>query len=183
MAQTKEEVCDSCYKKQLQKYYWLCFVSEFSKIIIFFVIFLFLGLTKEYGIALLSLMLLRSNGGGLHFEHYISCLLVSFSFLCGSIFLAMFVTPPHLLVCIVTLLCVPAGYYFAPITSSNRPKATPEQIKRSKQHTAFLILLFFILCFLCPHNTYLYISFWTVVLHIAQLAIAYFTKEVKKCST
>ncbi len=172
MSQTKKSAI-SDYEKQLRKYYFLCFISEFSKIIIFLLVFMAAGLTKEYFAALFALMVLRNNGGGLHFKHYISCLIVSFSFLCGSILLALFVTPPQIIVCAGILFCIPVGYCFAPITSSNRPAATPEQIKKSKRNTSIILSLFFILCCICPPNTWLYIGFWTVILHIAQLGIAY----------
>ena len=66
------------YEKKMNEYYLKCFLLEFSKICIFFIFFSLLGLIPEYLIALLSLMLLRSNGGGLHYKHYISCLAVSF---------------------------------------------------------------------------------------------------------
>lgn len=167
------------YEKKLQEYYWKCFISEFSKIIFFFLFFTLLGFTKEYFVALLSLMLLRNNGGGLHCKHYISCLLVSFLFLFGSILLAIYITPPRSIICISTLICILPGYYLVPITSCNRPAATPLQIKKSKFRTLILLSLFFILVCICPANRYLYIGFWTVILHIAQLTLAHFIKEVK----
>lgn len=168
------------YEKELQEYYWKCFISEFSKIIIFLLIFIFLNLTKEYIAALLYLMLLRNNGGGLHCKHYVSCLLVSFTFLFGSILLAMYVTPPQIFIYISILLSALIGYHLVPITSTNRPAATFEQVKKSKRTTTVIILLFFILLCICPHNTYIYIGYWTIILHIFQLIIAYSIKEVKK---
>lgn len=170
----------SAYEKKLQEYYWKCFISEFSKIIIFFVVFMLLNLTREYIVALVCLMVLRNHGGGLHCKHYLSCLLVSFAFLCGSILLGTYITPPQFFIYTATLLCTIIGYYLVPITSSNRPEATFEQIRKSKRNTVIIILLFFVLICVCPYNTYLNISFWTVILHILQLLVAHFTKEVKK---
>ncbi len=167
------------YEKKLQEYYWKCFLSEFSKIVIFFIVSIFLNLTCEYIVALLVLMILRNNGGGLHFKHYLSCLFVSFLFLYGSIYLAINVMPSRIILCLSTALCALLGHYLVPITSSNRPDATPEQQKKSKQHTLFIIFIFFITMCICPLNSYLYIEFWTVILHIMQLVIAKFIKEVK----
>lgn len=167
-------------ERKLNEYYWKCFLSEFSKICIFLVIFILLGLTKEYLFALLYLMMLRNNGGGLHCKHYTSCLLVSFTFLYSSIMLAIYIVPTKLVACTSIFLCALIGYLLAPVTSSNRPTATPEQITKSKRNTLIIIILFFTLICLCPYNTYILIGYWTVILHILQLCIAHITKEVNR---
>ena len=165
-------------ERKLNEYYWKCFLSEFSKICIFLVIFILLGLTKEYLFALLYLMILRNNGGGLHCKHYTSCLLVSFTFLYSSIMLAMHITPAKLVACTSIFLCGLLGYFLVPVTSSNRPAATTEQITKCKRNTVIIILIFFILICFCFYNTYILIGYWTVILHILQLIIAHITKEV-----
>lgn len=167
------------YEKKLNEYYWKCFFSEFSKTCLFFAIFIFLGLVPEYIVALITLIILRSNGGGLHFEHYLSCLTVSFIFIYSSILLSKYVTPPQNILYISILLCVLIGYHLVPITSSNRPPATYKQTQRSKRNTAIIILLFFIMICICPTTSYVYICYWTIILHILQLIIACL-KEVKK---
>lgn len=166
-------------EKKLNAYYWKCFLSEFSKMCIFLVIFLLLDLTREYFFALLYLMVLRNNGGGLHCKHYISCLLVSFAFLYSSILLAIHITPAKPFACISVLLCTLLGYLFVPVTSSNRPPATPVQITKCKRNTTIIMLLFFVLICLCHYTTYLLIGYWTIILHILQLIIAHIIKEVK----
>lgn len=168
------------YEKKMNEYYWKCFISEFSKICIFFIIFLLLRLTAEYFVALFFLLLLRNHGGGLHFKHYTSCLIISFSFLYGSILLAQHIMPPKSIICITCLLCILMGYYLVPVTSSNRPPATPDQVKRSKRNTTVIITLFsFVIC-ICPCNTYLNIGYWTMILHIFQLILSHINKEVTK---
>lgn len=161
------------YEKKMNEYYWKCFISEFSKICIFFIIFMLLGLTTEYFIALFFLLPLRNHGGGLHFKHYTSCLIISFSFLYGSIILAQHIMPPKSVMCITCLLCTLIGYCLVPITSSNRPAATPEQVIKSKRNTTIIIILFSTLICICPYNTYFYIGYWTIILHISQLIISY----------
>lgn len=177
---TKELSSNRSYKKRLQEYYIKCFISEFSKVLLFLCIFMFLGLTKEYFAALLFLMILRHNGGGLHFKHYFSCLLVSFSFLYASIFLALRLQPLRLILLSCTLLCALLGYFLVPITSANRPDATKEQKNVSKRNTLIIILAFFLLVCICQLNSYYYIAFWTLILHITQLIIAHSIKEVRK---
>lgn len=179
MLRTKSTKELTAYEKKLREYYWKCFISEFSKVLIFLIIFMSLQLTNEYFVALLFLMILRNNGGGLHFNHYISCLVVSFFFLCSSIFLAMGLHPTRTTLCICTILGGLIGHHLVPITSNNRPPATTTQITKSKRNTTIVIFIIIILILTCPLNTYLYIGFWTVVLHIVQLLVAYFIKEVK----
>ena len=147
--------------------------------IIFLIIFMVLHLTKEYIVALFFLMLLRNNGGGLHCNHYITCLMVSFVFLCGSIFLAKYVTPTQNIIYLSVLICALISYHLVPITSANRPSATSDQVARSKRNTIIIIALFFMLICICPYNLYLSIGYWTIMLHIFQLIIAYYKKEVE----
>lgn len=173
---TKREYTE--YELKLKKYYRLCFLSEFSKILIFFLIFLFLRLVPEYFISLLFLLPLRNHGGGLHFNHYITCLIVSFSFLCGSIFLALYVTPSKIFMCITCLVCIMLGYHLVPVTSSNRPPATAEQVRKSKRNTAIILTLFSAIICICPYHTFWYIGYWTIILHISQLILSHILKEV-----
>lgn len=179
MLHTKSPNELTVYEKKLKEYYWKCFISEFSKVLIFLTIFALLDLLPEYLIALLSLIPLRNHGGGLHCKHYLSCLLVSFSFLSASIFFATYLVPSKSFIFISTLTCALIGYCLVPITSRNRPPATFEQCKKSKKNTTIIILFFLLLLCICPHNTYLYICYWTVILHIFQLIIGYSIKEVK----
>lgn len=167
------------YEYKLRKYYWNCFISEFSKTCLFFIIFMFLDLIPEYIVALLTLISLRSNGGGLHFNKYICCLSVSFIFLFSSILLSIYVIPSEFVIIISLLACTVVGYILVPITSPNRPPATSEQIRKSKHNTTIIILTYFILICICPNTIYLLICYWTVMLHILQLIIAHI-KEVKK---
>lgn len=157
---------------KLKEYYIKCFITEISKIIIFLLIFVYMGLTTEYLIALFFLMLLRSNGGGLHFNHYASCLVISFMFLYGSIYLAQHITPPTFSMYLSIIICAITGYHLVPITCKKRPKATTKQVQRCKNKTTVIIILFILLICFCPHNTYFFIGFWTIILHILQLIAA-----------
>ena len=165
------------HDRKLKEYYWKCFLSEFSKICIFLLIFTLLDLTTEYFFALLYLIILRNNGGGLHCKHYISCLLVSFTFLYSGILLAIYVIPTRLVACTSIILCALLGYHLVPITSRNRPPATPKQITKAKRNTLTVILLFSLLICICPYNTSILIGYWTVILHILQLIVANLIKK------
>ena len=170
---------DLAYKKELHQYILKVIISEASKIIIFFFAAFYLNLVKEYFSALFFLMLLRNCGGGLHFHHYISCLFVSFIFLFSSILLAYILQPNQLILQISLLFCAFLGYILVPVTSSNRPPATDQQQQHSKQNTLFIITIYFFVICICPLNLYLYIGFWTIILHIFQLSIAHIKGGVK----
>lgn len=174
---TEKELTE--YEKKLKEYYWKCFISEISKTIFFLIIFTLFHLTTEYFIALFFLTLFRTNGGGLHFQHYISCMIVSFVFLAASIFLALYVKPQLTIMMICLLLCLVIGYLLVPITSINRPPATPVQVFKSKRNTCIIMSVFILLIYICPDSPYLLIGYWTVILHILQLIIAYAIREVK----
>lgn len=164
---------DIAYQKKLQIYMIKALFCEVSKIIIFLLVFMRLNLTKEYFAALIALMLLRNHGGGLHFKHYISCLFVSFLFLYASIQLAYLCQPDRIIMALCTLVCALAGWLLVPITSTSRPPATEQQKKHSKRNTLILILAFCFAICICPLIPYLYIGFWTIILHIFQLVIAH----------
>lgn len=160
------------YEKKLRNYIFQALFMEISKIVIFLIIAIYLNLVTEYLVALLILMLLRHNGGGLHFKHYFSCLIVSFIFVYSSIFLGLYAQPSRLFLMLSVLICILPGYYLVPITSTNRPAATETQIKKSKKYTTYILLLFFCTVCYAPLNKYIYIGYWTTILHIFQLIIA-----------
>ena len=62
---------DPEYQKQLAKYLFQCIFSEGSKILIFSILFFTWGLFPEFLTALILLILLRTNGGGIHCKHFI----------------------------------------------------------------------------------------------------------------
>lgn len=160
------------YQKQLVKYLFHCILSEGSKIIIFSILFLRWNRFEEFGAALIFLMILRVNGGGIHCKHYINCFLLSFVMILSSILLALNVFIPAPLMIAITSICAVFGYLLVPVTSSNRPAATIAVIKKSKRHTLFVMLGLIVLICGFPDILFFHIGFWTIILHILQLLIA-----------
>lgn len=171
---TEEELLE--YKKELKKYYLTCLWMEGSKIILFFFIFGCMNQMKEFWMALLVLMLLRNNGGGLHCKHYISCFAVSFLVLLGSILIPQYIKLPVKIAAALLVLCAFLGYSLVPIVSESRPEPSPEMVIKSKRITFVIILTFVLLICISPENLYLNIGVWTIFIHIIQLFIAKFTK-------
>ena len=165
------------YETKLLYYLLECFLSEGSKILLFTIFSLKYHCLLEFLTALSMLMLLRTNGGGIHCRHYCGCFLLSFMALFGSIFLAVHISCPVFFMQGVTVGCAFIGYRFVPAISANRPPPTLELIKRCKKNTLFLILAFFILICIFPNNLYIRIGFWTMILHIGQLLLAVFLQK------
>ena len=160
------------YKTAIKKYLLQCIIMEGSKIILFFIIFAYFHVTLPYIIALLVLMLVRCNGGGLHCKHYISCFLLSLFVLSACIFCGMNIPIHKLISFFILVICSISGYICAPVVSRNRPEPDEELIQKSKKRTATIILLYcFVIC-ICPYNPYLNIGTWTIIIHIIQLLLA-----------
>lgn len=172
MSTNVENQMDDAYKKQLVKYLFQCIASEGSKIILFSIIFFRFGLLKEFLVTLLLLILLRTNGGGLHFKHYISCFVVSFLVLSGSILFGIKFPFSNLTSVIILVACTILGYWGVPIVSSNRPPANEKLIKKSKRNTVLILFVYLILICIVPANQYTNIGVWIVVIHICQLLLA-----------
>lgn len=168
------------YKKQLIKYLFQCIISEGSKILLFSIIFLRFGLLKEFLCSLILLTFLRTNGGGLHFKHYTSCLVVSFLVFLTSIVLGIKVSFSNPLAAILVLGCIRLGYWCVPVVSANRPPASEKLIKKSKRNTVLILLAFLILICIVPTNRYINIGVWIVVIHIGQLVLAKLLRRRKK---
>lgn len=160
------------YEKKLLAFYGKCFVCESTKMVIYLVIFYLLGLTKEFLTALIFMAVLRISGGGLHFKHYLSCLFASFLLLGLAILGGMYIPLPLPVMLILSLGCLIAAYMLVPIQAPTRPDATEQLIQSSKRHTAIKIILICVLICIYPKNIYVNIGFWTLIIHVVQLAIA-----------
>lgn len=165
------------YKAAIKQYLLQCLFMEGSKIILFFIIFSSFGVTVQYITALVVLMMVRCNGGGLHCKHYISCFLLSLFVLYSCIYCGMYL-PIHKFVAIPILVaCSLLGYLSVPIVSSNRPEPDDTLIQKSKKRTVSSILIYCLLICICPYNQYLNIGTWTIIIHILQLLFAKFLQR------
>lgn len=168
------------YQKKIRIYLLKCFLSEASKILIMAVIFNYFQLLNEFWAALIFLMLLRTNGGGIHCKHYISCFCLSFIVMGSSILTAKYIPIPTIAALLILIVCAFAGYMSAPIVSDNRPAPSDKLIIRSKRITFVLILMIAILRCICPSNPYVDIGVWTAIIHISQLLLAKFLQRRKE---
>ena len=168
------------YQKRLRKYYMLALLSEGSKIIAFWLFFLYMGLTKEFWVCLLFMLPLRTTGGGLHLKHYTSCFLISFGVISLNLLLACYCMPNRWIKLASIAFCIVIAYLLVPITSSKRPPATPEQVKHSKQNTLIILIVCLLLLVMLPNNRYMNVGYWTIIINTVQLVVARAIKEVKR---
>lgn len=160
------------YKKLLVRYLFLCILSEGSKVLCFSIAALILEVFREFLFAMIWIILLRINGGGLHFKHYASCFLMSFLVLFGSIVLGIYLPFSKLISFIIVIISIPITYQNVPVVSSNRPPATDALIRKSKKNTVLVLTIYFILICIVPMNRYISIGVWNIMIHISQLLIA-----------
>lgn len=153
---------------------------DISKTLLFAVFFYVTGRFLEFLFAIVPLILLRTRTGGLHFRKYWSCLLVSFAYLYTVInILPTVVTVHPLAIYLILLLCAVLDYLIGPTSLKDRPAAAESIVKKAKIQNFQVVFLVAVCFFIFSSNSYLIVSFWTVVLHTVQLAITKLCREVK----
>lgn len=165
------------YKKKLLKYFFQCILFEGSKILLFACIFFWLDLFVEFLVTLVMTILLRTNGGGLHFKRYISCLLFSFLVFITCIFLGLYVQFSNMVAVIILIISIFVCYRTVPIVSANRPPASEKLIRKSKRNTTLVLFIYLILLCIFPVNRHLNIGTWNIIIHMSQLIMAIFLRK------
>ncbi len=149
--------------------------SELSKLLLMAIFFHDdLG---RYVFAVMVMLLLRTATGGLHCKKYITCLLVSFSYM----FLALMVLPlieiNKVLQLIFLFICMISTYYIGPVTSKVHRPLSEKNIKRVKLQAFVIIFIYLTLTYIMPENPYMVAGFWVVILNTLQLAAAKILKK------
>lgn len=159
---------------QLQ-YVWKTLASEISKLLIMGIIFSDrLGI---YAVAVTIMVLLRTATGGMHCKKYISCFLVSFSYMFLSVRVLPAIPVNKVFQLILLFGCMLCNYYVGPVTSTVHAPLGEGLVKRVKLQ-AFLIIFFFItLTYIIPENPYITAGFWVIILHTLQLVAARIIKK------
>ncbi len=159
------------------RYTVVSILSEASKLILMGFFFAYTQHFLQYVVAITILLILRTCTGGLHFQHYISCLAVSF----GIIYLGICQLPripfERPLYFIFLLVCVIINYLFSPVVSSYRPIPSGIRIQKSKRQSFCIITAYSLIMFVVPTNLYTVTGFWIILLQSFQLFVA---KLIKK---
>lgn len=144
--------------------------SEISKLLIMGI--LFKDILGIYAFAVIVMMLLRSSTGGLHCHKYISCFLVSLTYMFLSLLVLPVIPVNKLLQMILLFGCILCNYYIGPVTSEFR-RPMEEKTKNRVRLQAFVIIFFYLtLTYITPENPYITAGFWVIILHTTQLIAA-----------
>lgn len=169
----------SDYEIEVIEYFFLTIASELSKMFIIFAFFIYIGEFTECLIALAALLFFRLTAGGYHCEHYITCFLMSFSFIYGSIFFAEHLLMPRIAIILIMILCIVIGYKLAPIISTHRLEPSEQLIRRSHRLNLFFLFISLLAVSMFYTTHYILIIFWVCVLHSIQLLLTKFQKGGK----
>jgi len=169
----------SDFEIQQIRYALTSILSDISKIVIMGFFFFYIHRILSYLVAISILLVLRTRTGGLHFQHYISCLAISFLIL----FLAIEILPRisfgihHYI--FFSFLSVLINLSCAPIVSNYRPAPSRVQKRKAKKQALFIISIYTLISILFSNSLYIITGFWIIQLQSLQLFVArILTKEV-----
>lgn len=157
---------------QIQQILYLVktFSSEFSKSLV--IAFLFRKHLDAYAVVMITLLLLRSYSGGLHFHTYMGCLIATTCYFSLAILILPQITVPFSVKMLCLVFCMILCDRVGPVTSEYRPPLAPDRITHFRNITITLIFLFIVIFCLIPEHPYTTIGFWVIILHSLQLVIA-----------
>lgn len=159
------------------RYTLLSILSELSKLIMMGCFFYFTKHLPEFVLAAVVLCVLRTATGGLHFQHYWSCLLMSLAvFFTGIQVLPLLPVTKHLHILMLGI-CIWLNYRYAPIASSYRPVPNGVLVRKAKVQSFLLITVYAVLLFIIPDNPYLPVGSWIIILQSLQLYVANIQKR------
>ena len=169
----KNQLGYSDYEIKKIRYILLCIFSETSKIIIIGLLFAWAGFFLEFVEITLLFFVLRGYGGGLHFNHFMSCFIFSLAaFFCILLLNQAFPFHFFILEEAILFVCLIVIYCLSPITSAFRPEPDSLVIKQSKRINACFILLYALLVSIVPYHHFISLGIWTIIIHTLKLAIA-----------
>lgn len=148
-------------------------LGELSKCLIMLIYFYAVHKTPEYLAALILLLLLRSNMGGLHMKHYWSCFLLTFIFMNAAVIILPFlVTLSKSEICLILLLCIVIGLQIGPVHAKFIRTPNSLLIRKARIQTSYILILYLSAVVILPVSKYVVIGFWIIVLQTFQLIIA-----------
>lgn len=165
----------SDYQIEQLKFFGKTFSSEFSKLLIMG--FIFRHQIGIYFFAVTIMLLLRICTGGLHCRKYISCFLLTFSYMFLSLEVLPMVPVNKVFQLILLFICMLANYYVGPVTSAVHGALTDNLVKRVRIQAFFVIFIYLTLSYIVPENPYIVAGFWVIILHTTQLVAARIIKK------
>ena len=160
--------------------------SEFSKLLIMGIIF-----REKLGMYLFAvsiMILLRTSTGGLHCKKYITCFLVSFSYMFLSLTILPDVPLNKVFQLLLLFICMLCNYFVGPVTSTVHMPLGDSLVKRVRIQSFLIIFFYLTITYIIPENPYTVAGFWVIILHTLQLSAARLLRkgdphERKTCET
>lgn len=169
-------------EKRLLQFSFLGILYDLSKFIMFFVFFACIHQIPAFLFNVFILILLRTNQGGLHLKHYISCFVFSFLYL----FLAICIFPSVISVSLtvglcILFICMLINYMAGPQKNKKiySDLKDPEKVKKSKINSFIICLMYMILFFIFSNTILMQQGLWIIVFHTIQIVITILKKYRK----
>lgn len=154
-------------------------LAEISKLVIMG--FFFINELPLYFAALIMLLLMRTNTGGIHCKTYFTCLLASSIYMLTCIKLLPMIPVPIIVQITVLPICMLINYKLGPVISDIHMPLTEERIQKGRFRALMIIFIFSMIMSVKPDNKYLIVCFWVIIVHSLELVYAKIRKKgVKK---
>lgn len=162
------------------RYTYVSIFSEISKTLLLLVAFFLLHMHTEFLVAIVVLLSIRNFTGGIHLNHYRSCLAFTFLFLLCAILLSRHIVLSGGLQVLIMGAGTIIVFLIGGVSSDKRPAPSHKRGFLFKMTACFLLVVYITL-FLCVKNLpWKNLIFWVIVLQITQLAAAKWIKERRK---
>lgn len=154
-----------------------CMLYDVSKLILFIAFFAVIQRLDSFVFAFLIFFPIRQISGGLHFKHYLSCLLFSFIYMylvvvvLAPIRLGLAIAIPVLAVCAIVV------YLIGPIRPPSRPALTKQEFEEHRRRSFSIVCYELVLILLFFDSRLSSAGYWTIILHTMQLIIAFIFKK------
>lgn len=170
-------------EKRLLQFSFLGILYDLSKFIMFFIFFACIHQIPAFLFNVSLLILLRTNQGGLHLKHYISCFVFSFMYL----FMAICVMPTIISIsqtvglCIL-FICILINYAAGPQKNKKiySQLKDPKIVRKSRFHSFIICFIYLILFFIFSNTLYMQQGLWIIVFHTIQIVITILKNNYRK---
>lgn len=154
-----------------------CILYDVSKLILFAAFFTAIHRLDSFVYAFLIFFPIRQISGGLHFKHYLSCLMFSFVYMylvvvvLAPIRLGLAAAVPVLAACAMII------YLIGPIRAPSRPALSKQEFEQQRKKAFGIICYELVLIVLFFDSALASAGYWTVILHTLQLIIGFIFKK------
>lgn len=154
------------------KYSLNTIISEVSKLIILFLIFIILDRKTFYLYSIITLFTIRPFTGGLHFDNYLNCLIFSILFFLLVLFSTIYITITPLLAFVLFVSSSISIATLVPIQSKYRLIANRKKSLKMKLIGLLSIFIHYIVFIINPENLYIINAIWLLSFQSFQLIIS-----------